>query len=75
MGRGLSQKQHRILSILDEAEHVRIRELRNRVGGSRSSLSRSISRLQDRGLVDRLSIQHKGRVMPAVRKKCTDSKM
>ncbi len=75
MGRGLSAKQQRILSILDETEHVRIRDLRNRVGGSRSSLSRSISRLQDRGLVERLSIQHEDRIMPAVRKKCTDRKV
>ncbi len=81
MGRGLSQKQKHILSILDGADQsgfVRIRELGNRVGGSQSSLSRSISRLQDRGLVERLSVHHDdapGRNMPAVRKKCTDRKM
>jgi DNA-binding MarR family transcriptional regulator len=76
MGRGLSQKQRYILSILDGADQsdgvVRIRELRNSIGGSRSSLSRSISRLQDRGLVERLTLQHEeapGRNMPAVRKK------
>ena len=37
MGRGLSQKQQRILSILDGADPdgiVRIRELRNSIGGS-----------------------------------------
>src|SRR5947207_8060224 len=74
MGRGLSQKQRRILSILDGADQgvVRIRELRNSIGGSRPSLSRSISRLEDRGLVERLSIHNESRNMPAVRKKCTD---
>lgn len=83
MGRGLSQKQQRILAILHGADQpsgiVRIRELRNRVRGSPQCLSRSISRLQDRGLVERLSIQHEdtpGRNMPAVRKKkCADRKM
>jgi DNA-binding MarR family transcriptional regulator len=82
MGRGLSQRQQRILSILgaaDESEGiVRIRDLRNSTCGSPSSLSRSISRLQDRGLVERLSVHRDdapGRNMPAIRKKCTDRKM
>lgn len=73
MGRGLSRKQRRILSILAEAELVRIRELRNRTGGSRSALSRSITRLQNRGLVERVSIQFGKRKMPALRlSNCTD---
>lgn len=78
MGRGLSQKQQRILSILDGADQsiVRIRDLRNRVGGSPQCLSRSLSRLEDRGLVERVSIQYGKRAMPAVRKiELADRKM
>jgi DNA-binding Lrp family transcriptional regulator len=75
MGRGLSQKQQRILTVLDGADQsgiVRIRDLRNRVGGSPQCLSRSVSRLEDRGLVERVTLQYGNRAMPAVRKKCAD---
>jgi len=71
VGRGLSHKQQRILELLDEdgTEHIRVRELRNRVAGSAQALSRSISRLVGRGLVERVSIMEGERAMPAVRKK------
>ena len=72
MGRGLSQKQQRILSILDGADQsggiVRIRELRNSVGGSPQALSRSVSLLAKRGLVERVLLTFGKRAMPSVRK-------
>jgi DNA-binding MarR family transcriptional regulator len=69
MGRGLSRKQQRILEIIDDAEHVRVRELRNRIAGSAQALSRSITRLVERGFLERVSIMEGKRAMPAVRKK------
>ena len=70
MGRGLSQKQRRILSILDGADQgvVRIRELRNSIGGSPQALSRSVSLLAKRGLVERVLLTFGKRAMPSVRK-------
>jgi len=70
MGRGLSQKQQCILSILDGADQgvVRIRELRNSIGGSPQALSRSVSLLAKRGLVERVLLTFGKRAMPSVRK-------
>ena len=68
MGRGLSRRQKQILDLLERAEFVRTADLRNRIAGSPQSLSRAISLLVKRGLVERVSVKFGRRTMPAVRK-------
>jgi predicted transcriptional regulator len=67
MGRGLSTFQKEILALISEKECVTVRALFEHLYGSRPALSRSISRLQDRGLVERVSLEVGRRKAPAVR--------
>jgi predicted transcriptional regulator len=67
MGRGLSTVQKEILALLSEQECITVRALFEHICRSRPALSRSISRLQDRGLVERVSLEVGRRKAPAVR--------
>ena len=75
MGRGLSTFQNEILALLSERECITVRTLFEHFSSSkpsgdltvRAALSRSISRLQDRGLVERISLEIGRRKAPAVR--------
>lgn len=77
MGRGLSQLQRRILAAAEAMEYVAAADLveaafhngRIRRHVVAISVSRAISRLQDRELVERVSVQKvDGRRVPGIRK-------
>ncbi len=71
----LSKLQKQILAQLDGRDSITVQALREHFAAIttssdktlRASLSRSISRLQDRGLVERVSLQVGTRRAPAVR--------
>jgi hypothetical protein len=77
MGRGLSPLQTNILVFLSTNNCITVRALFEHLSSSRPALSRSISRLQDRGLVERISLKVGRRNAPAVQlthKNLTDGK-
>jgi hypothetical protein len=76
MGRGLSPLQRQILTAADASEFVSISTLVEATyhGGCqrrpvvRTTVSRAVSALQDRGLIERVSLQSGRRKIPAIRK-------